>query len=716
MPNILSMLACIVAVSYFKRLREDPRAGLSLWFTGLGGLWNLGSTLLRIAGAEWVAVVGFELTSFAAIYCSMLVVPVAVYQAGVGQPIRSSWMRVLLLYPAVVLSAKWGTSLMVTGYTYQAGDPTSFIKPLGGVLNGWEYSISCCAALVAATILAHGYTISKVRIQKKQCLVLLALILLPLITGMAQVSQSGHLWTRRFSVSGVLIALCAIAYLYALRWELQFVITPVARDIVVDAMQDGLIVAGRAGKIVDANPSARRLLGGGDDVALLGKPAVNLLEGLGFRIPREGEVVSLRLHSVDLELRVTPIISEGMPMGHAYLLRDITVACCAETELRRAKAQAEQAAVAKSEFLATMSHEIRTPLNGVLGISGLVLDEPLPPALRDRMETLHNSAQALRGILDDILDFSKIEYGALRLEENPLSILQIVEQVTALFRKQAERKQVSLRVSVGEGLPDAVRGDSLRIRQVLANLVGNAVKFTTEGFILVRVESHLDQTETNAWITVSVKDTGIGIDPARQRNLFERFVQADTSTTRRYGGAGLGLAISKKLVDLMKGQLTVESVPGEGATFTMELPMRIASPQRTIAAAPSSMEVHGPLRARVLLAEDNPVNQLVATAMLLRLGCAVDLARNGREAVEKAGTGHYDSILMDCHMPELDGYEATRSIRESGIRVPIIALTASVLDSDRARCEEAGMNAFVAKPIDFQQLQRTLRQSTRPAV
>jgi signal transduction histidine kinase/CheY-like chemotaxis protein len=436
-----------------------------------------------------------------------------------------------------------------------------------------------------------------------------------------------------------------------------------------------------------------------------------MLSSLGWAIPDQNDVSTLDRGNVVLELRSLRIHNHGRAVGTAFLIRDITVAHRARMELVRAKALAEQAAVAKAEFLATMSHEIRTPLNGVIGIASLILDGTLDPALRKRMETLESSAQSLRSLLDDILDLSRADSGRLRLEETVISIEEIARDVTALFREQAAAKGVELRVSYSDDLPQAVWGDSLRIRQVVTNLVGNAVKFTNSGYVLVSLDAQIDDADNKAWVTITVRDTGIGIAPEQLESLFARFVQGDASTTRRFGGTGLGLSICKKLVDLMNGRLTATSQIDVGSEFAVEIPLRLASAAVQVESKSAANLARIP--ARILLAEDNPVNQLVATEMLRKLGCAVDLASNGREAVEMAANNCYDSILMDCHMPEIDGYEAARTLRRGGSETPIIALTASVLPLDRQRCIDAGMNGFVPKPIELAELHRALLEHTR---
>ena len=710
-PNALAILLTAGSIRIFWDLRTDPRAGLALWIAGLASLWNLGAVLMRCTGVSWMAITGYELTATAGLYASALMLPLAMRQANASKALSAGWIRFLLLTPAVILSVKWSTSLFTLGYTFEPGPPVSFAWPIHGPYAGFEHTIGYGGALAGATLLAQAWSAATTKVQRTESATLIGLILMPLLGSIVQTSQHGIGWTRQTSIGGLTIAACSIAYLFLLSRSSHFSLMPVARDVVVESMQDGLIVADNSGKIVDANPAALELasITAGSDY--FGKHAMELLQSLGFTIPRPGEVsTAIDANGVALELRATVIRDHGQPIGHVYLLRDITEANRAQTDLHRAKALAEQADVAKSEFLATMSHEIRTPLNGVLGMSSLILDEPLDPVVRRKMETLDSSAQSLRTILDDILDISRIDSGRMRIEETLLSLEDIITEVTALFREQAMAKGVELRLSQSDLVPKAVWGDSLRIRQIIANLVGNAVKFTAQGYVLVQLDARMDESETNALVTITIRDSGIGIEPQRLERLFERFVQGDASTTRRFGGTGLGLAICKKLVELMKGRIRANSQLDGGSEFIVELPMRLAP-----AAIIPQIQVKRPLTrvaARILLAEDNPVNQLVATEMLRKLGCSVDLATNGREALEKASCNTYDSILMDCQMPELDGYEAARALRDSGIQTPIIALTASVMQGDRERCFASGMNDFVPKPIDLSELHSALIRNT----
>ena len=369
-------------------------------------------------------------------------------------------------------------------------------------------------------------------------------------------------------------------------------------------------------------------------------------------------------------------------------------------DLREARRAAEAASEAKSTFLANMSHEIRTPFHGLLGMLSLLRDTPLDERQRAQLKTATESADHLLAILNDVLDLSKLEAGTLQLAPEPVELRRLVDDVEALMRPQVIGKGLALHVAVDSALPPRVMADATRVKQVLFNLLANAIKFSDHGSVMLEVQ------RGDGRIEFVVTDTGIGIDEATLARLFERFTQGDASRSRRHGGAGLGLEISRNLARLMGGDITVRSTPGQGSRFQFDLPL-VEAPPPAVAAAPA--EVPAPARSlRVLAAEDHPVNRLYLAALLERLGHdalfvenGVQAVRTARELVERGE--RVDLVLMDLHMPELDGVEATRRIRALGgsmAAVPIMALTADVFPETRERCLAAGMTGFLAKPVD----------------
>ncbi|MCL2419712.1 MAG: ATP-binding protein, partial [Conexibacteraceae bacterium] len=533
------------------------------------------------------------------------------------------------------------------------------------------------------------------------------------------------------------------------------------------------------------------------------------LAGLGGRTDRVLEAAISPLETTDGRMLVT-------------ILRDVTEARNADRMLRAALSTAETATQAKTDFLATMSHEIRTPMNGVIGLVEILGRSPLQPDQREIVTTVAESASTLLAIIDDILDFSKIEAGRLELEAEPFDLAELVDGVGALVASSAAAKRVELICAIDADVPELLMGDAARVRQVLFNLVGNAIKFTAEGCVRLQVKA------TDGGIGIAVSDTGIGISPEQQDRLFEAFVQAEQSTTRRFGGSGLGLAIVARLVALMGGSVTVSSEPGAGSTFNVQLPLAAVEPAETAAGVLSGVRVTavvadgardlaaevtigalaragadvrtqtqaiddggadvvyvtrgalatgadglaqpaasgsvpfvcdrdtageaqmqgaspvgtsaitgrsvvqavadaaGRLRATqassapalphdrpmVLVAEDHPVNQMVINEQLTALGFDCEIADDGVQALELAAEGRFSILLADCHMPNLDGFELTRRIRagEEGTdrHLPIIAVTASALESEAERCLATGMDQVLRKPFSLEALERCL--------
>ncbi len=380
--------------------------------------------------------------------------------------------------------------------------------------------------------------------------------------------------------------------------------------------------------------------------------------------------------------------------------------------------QAQESARTKGEFLANMSHEIRTPLNGIIGSSELLRQRrDLPPEAAEHARLIAESGDLLLRLLGDILDFSKIEAGQLALEQHPFELTSLAGGTVALLAGTAQAAGVQFQFTVAPGLPSHVAGDSYRLRQVLLNLASNAIKFTPAGG-RVQLTFGPDGNVSGA-VRFEVRDTGIGMDAATAARVFERFTQADTSTTRRYGGSGLGLAISSHLVRLMGGRLEVESVPGRGSVFFFSLPL--SAVDAPAAAAHVAARLHAKFGLRILVVEDNAINRSILAAQLTQLGCTATMAHDGEEALVALATAPLpDLILMDCHMPRLDGWETTRRLRawsadpdptrRRAAMLPVIALTAAALGDERRHCLEAGMNEFLTKPVRLAELNEMFRR------
>ncbi|MBL8250136.1 MAG: response regulator, partial [Candidatus Competibacter sp.] len=382
---------------------------------------------------------------------------------------------------------------------------------------------------------------------------------------------------------------------------------------------------------------------------------------------------------------------------------------------RLARDEAQRASRAKSDFVSRMSHELRTPMNAILGFAQLLDREPLTPVQRDYSQRIHTAGQHLLNLIGEVLDLAKIEAGRLVLERIPFNLKGTAEEVAAVTLKRAQAKGVAVRVDIASDLADQVQGDPTRVRQVLINLLDNAVKFTERGEVGLRVKADAEPDS----VLFQVWDTGIGMDGEGIQKLFKPFTQADQSTTRKYGGTGLGLAICKDLVEAMGGALQVESRPGQGTRFWFSLPLEPAEPTPALAAREAPIERPagasaeegrtGPGAARsrhVLLVEDNEVNQLVASSMLAVIGATYEIAGNGLEALERFQQRRYDLVLMDVEMPVMDGHTAAREIRRwererGAASTPVIAMTANAMAEDRARCAASGMDDYLAKPYEM---------------
>jgi PAS domain S-box-containing protein len=420
----------------------------------------------------------------------------------------------------------------------------------------------------------------------------------------------------------------------------------------------------------------------------------------------------------EVEYATSPIILQGNIEGTVVIFNDVTERNHQSHLLEIAKEKAEAASRAKSDFLANMSHEIRTPMNAVIGFSELALESANAAEKQSYLKHILDSSKALLGILNDILDFSKIEAQQMDLDESTFHVGELLDGLSKMFQLRAKEKGLEFATSKAADVPDLLVGDQLRLRQILTNLLGNSVKFTASGKVSLEV-SKTDSHDGYVSLDFCVKDTGIGMTEQQISNLFQPFVQADNSITRRFGGTGLGLSISRKLALLMNGDITIESELEKGSVFRLQVRFFIPSHEEQVAYAAhhdlkkpaAEQAIQNVLQGkRVLLVEDNRMNQLLASRILDKYGVKVDIANHGEEAIQKLNEGTYDIVLMDIQMPIMDGLEATRRIRldERYKHLPIVAMSAGVTLDEQSRCEAVGMTSFIGKPIDSAELNKKL--------
>ncbi|HYO24309.1 MAG TPA: ATP-binding protein [Lacipirellulaceae bacterium] len=512
------------------------------------------------------------------------------------------------------------------------------------------------------------------------------------------------------------------------------------REIIEGAL-DAVVQMDRNGRVVSWNGQAERIFGWTAAEAIA-RPAAELIVPEALRADHasglrayletgDSPLINQRLETVGLhrdgrafpiEVAITPIDCGAEPLFCAFI-RDITTRKATEVEMRQAKEQAEAANRTKSEFLANMSHEIRTPLNGILGFTELLIrnaDDGDEAERRDYIKTIRTSGKHLLELINDILDLSKIEAGQLQVETAPCSPHHLIAEVVSVLRARAQEKGIQLDYRWDSEIPESIQSDPYRLRQLLMNLVGNAVKFTECGS--VNVVARIVGRGNASRLVLEIRDTGIGIAPDHLEDVFKPFVQADNSVTRRFGGTGLGLTISKNICDSLGGSLSVQSELGKGATFTAIVPTGdltgVAMGQRPPSAGSgdivSSRQGAANLRGvRVLLADDGETNRKLIQLFLSRQGAIVVAAENGELAVAATMSQEFDLILMDMQMPVMDGYAATRKLRDAGFERPIIALTAHAMLGDRRKCEEAGCSGYVTKPVNVDELIRVIQAAVR---
>ena len=505
-------------------------------------------------------------------------------------------------------------------------------------------------------------------------------------------------------------------------------------ELILHSIAEGICVVETAGKITYLNSSAAKMFGG-EISDLVGRNYEEILfqrddetENLTCPIRfvlSEGEISHVNTETFSrrtgasflVEYICVPLVENERIVGAVITFQDITERREIETAIAQARDSALETANTKAAFLANMSHEIRTPLNGIIGTANLLLDSDLNQEQHHYAAMLKTSADSLLEIVNDILDFSKIEAGKRELEEIDFDLRQVVENAVNFFAILARKKDLQISFEIAENVPTKLHGDSNQLRQILNNLISNAVKFTETGEIAVQI-SNQEENQTQVLLHFTVSDTGIGIDEAAQKKLFQPFMQADVSTTRKFGGTGLGLAICKQIVGLMQGEIGVESEPNKGSRFWFTATFQVQSPNSKFQ-IPNFSDIYEDRKPKtknrllnILIAEDNPINREITQKMLEYIGFESEIAENGLEAVKAATEKNYDLILMDCQMPEMDGCSAAIKIRQqkNEHRPKIIALTANAAKGERERCLEAGMDDYLCKPITKEDLAATIEK------
>jgi PAS domain S-box-containing protein len=498
----------------------------------------------------------------------------------------------------------------------------------------------------------------------------------------------------------------------------------------LDCSANVVVITDHAGRIVYANPAVRRLTGYTPDELLGKNPSVfrsgvhspafyqDLWETLQAGRVWEGEFTNQHKlgHHFHEQATITPVNDENGDITHFIAVKvDITERKQLEKQLYQALDKAVESSRLKSEFLATVSHELRTPMNGVVGMSELLLESDLGPDQMQMARVVKNCSENLMHLIEDLLDFSCIGTGQLRIQEERFNLRQAIEETVRLAQPRAATKQLDFHCEYDASLPSQVYGDRTRICQVLTNFLSNAVKFTAEGSVAVRAEPVM-QGEAR-WMRLSVADTGIGVPAEFRPRIFDSFAQADGSHTRHYGGLGLGLAIAQRLVRLMDGHIGFESEPGRGSTFWLEIPVKEAPVPQDQRDGPDALALERTYGEglRVLVADDDWSNLLVIKRLLESMGHRATTVSNGKEALERLSGGNIDLVFMDCRIPGLDGYQATRRIRDGAVPgidpgIPIIAFTASVMEDNHEQCARAGMSGFLEKPVRKAQLAEVIRQ------
>ncbi|MDF2591544.1 MAG: response regulator [Clostridia bacterium] len=623
----------------------------------------------------------------------------------------------IMIFPAIIFHAIWNNSLHHRFYTDVYMQDGILMMKNGPLL--WANMIYLYFFILAGIFLfIKSYQGSKFK-HRQQALIIVFAAFIPLVSNLI----FNLIPSMKLDLTPISFLITGLLFFYAIFHYKLLDLIPIARDLLVEEMEDIMIVLDNNHRVLDMNKKAREILldnhtGVADYIGLSIFSLTEHWNELTQAICNK-EVTYARIsfttpsQTIYFDLSKSELFDKnGVKVGEIVDLRNITALEEALLEAKKARAAAESANKTKGYFLANMSHEIRTPMNAIIGIAEMLDTEEFSKDEQKRYnQIIIKSAESLLATINDILDLSKVEAGKMELDKGTIDLAQIIKDTLEVFEISTSNRSIILGCSIDQALPKYLQGDAVKIRQILVNLIGNSVKFTKEGKVDILLR-YLGSKDGKNAIEITVKDTGLGIPADKLDVIFDNFKQADSSTTRKYGGTGLGLSIVKSLIELMDGSIRVESELGEGSRFIISLELEDAAAALDIleeSTVPRDSDLSG---LKLLIAEDNSINREIIGLYLKKLGCDYDIVENGRLAVESFEKGQYDMVLMDVQMPEMDGLEAARIIRnkerDTGSKIPIIALTASAMVEDIDKCLAAGMDAHISKPLKVDKLREAI--------
>ena len=623
----------------------------------------------------------------------------------------------IMIFPAIIFEAIWNNSLHHRFYTAVYMQDGILMMKNGPLL--WINMIYLYFFIGAGIFLfIKSYQGSKSK-HRQQALIIVVAAFVPLVSNLI----FNFIPSMKLDLTPISFLITGLLFFYAIFHFKLLDLIPIARELLVEEMEDIMIVLDNNFRVLDMNKKAREFLLNNDtikgdyiglSVFAIAEHWSELTQAISNKAITYARISSnISPRTIYFDLNKSELFDKrGVKVGEIIDLRNITDLEEALLEAKKAREAAESANKTKGYFLANMSHEIRTPMNAIIGIAEMLDTEELSKVEQKKYnQIIIRSAESLLAIINDILDLSKVEAGKMELEKGTIDLAQIVKDTLEIFNISTANRSIILNCNVDKTVPQYLQGDAVKIKQILMNLIGNSVKFTKEGKVDILL-NYIGKKEDKNAIEIIVKDTGLGIPEDKLDVIFDNFKQADSSTTRKYGGTGLGLSIVKSLVELMGGSIKVESKLGEGSQFIVYLELEDASLVLDTEEELKLPNYDDLSRLRLLIAEDNSINREIIGLYLKKLGCNYEVVGNGRLAIESFEKGQYDAILMDVQMPEMDGLEATRIIRNmekhTSSRIPIIALTASAMTEDIDKCLAAGMDGHISKPLKADKLRETI--------